>query len=297
MRLTLKTSFLFFLVGFLISCCQQSGKEFTDNNYGDNTVSGKYLTRDTSKIYYETYGDSTNTPLVLIHGNGGSIASMSKQIDCFKKDYWVIIADNRTHGKSGDADSLTYELMAQDYLAILDALALDSTYVLGQSDGGIIGLIMAMEDSRIKKLVSIAPNLMPDTSAIESWEIDLSEEYIRFINSMIQSGDTSKNWNWEMTHMLLMKDQPRIELSVLSKIQCPVMVVASDKDIIKLSHILAIYEHIQKAQLLIMPGATHFMIRNQYEIVNKMTGRFLNEPFKRPTSEEVLLNLVNSRRN
>jgi pimeloyl-ACP methyl ester carboxylesterase len=61
--------------------------------YGNNEAVGKHVEINSTKIYYEEYG--TGEPLLLIHGNGGSIESMGNQIDYFKTKYRVIIADNR----------------------------------------------------------------------------------------------------------------------------------------------------------------------------------------------------------
>jgi len=69
-------------------------------------------------------------------------------------------------------------------------------------------------------------------------------------------------------------------------------VMTSDDDIIKPRHILEIYEHIPNAHLFVMPGATHFMIRDEYELFNYMANRFFARPFKRPKSKEVLLEMI-----
>src|SRR5215471_7751656 len=68
--------------------------------YGSNNSAGKYVQVNGIKMYYETYGEGK--PLVLIHGNGGSILDMGYQIQYFSKYYKCIIADSRAHGKSGD---------------------------------------------------------------------------------------------------------------------------------------------------------------------------------------------------
>ena len=57
----------------------------------------------------------------------------------------VIACDSRAKGRSYDSDKeITYSLMATDYNQLLDKYNLDSVYVLGWSDGGIIGMEMAM---------------------------------------------------------------------------------------------------------------------------------------------------------
>src|SRR5919199_3698925 len=107
--------------------------------YGNNSAAGKYYAVRGIKLYCEMYGQGK--PLLLIHGNGGSIQSFSKNIPYFAKKYRVIAVDSRAHGKSIDpSDSLSFEMMADDFAALLTTLHIDSAYVVGWSDGGINAL-------------------------------------------------------------------------------------------------------------------------------------------------------------
>ena len=137
-------------------------------SYGDNPAAGKYYNIRGIKIYCEIYG--SGKPLLMIHGNGGSIKSFENNIPYFSKKYKVIVADSRSQGKSKDAnDSLSFEMMADDEAALLDALHIDSAYVLGWSDGGINALLLAMRHpEKVIKLASTGANLWPDSSAIIS---------------------------------------------------------------------------------------------------------------------------------
>lgn len=278
---------------FLISVSNAQNNPNSDTPFGDNSIAGQYLELGETQIYFETYGSKTNHPLLLIHGNGGSIKAMQFQIEFFKDYFFVIAADNRTHGKSGGSDVLTYDIMAQDYIGILDKLNIYFTHVLGHSDGGIIGLLLAIHyPDRISKLVAAVPNLIPGEKAIVSWELEFSKQYRGLIDSMIQANDKSRDWNIEKIHMNLMKDEPNIKVTELSRIECPVLIMTSDDDIIKPGHILQIYDNIPKAQLFIMPGATHFMIRDEYELYNMMSNRFFANPFERPRSKDVLMEMI-----
>jgi pimeloyl-ACP methyl ester carboxylesterase len=64
--------------------------------YGSNPAAGKTFTHDGVKLYYEVYG--TGEPVLLVHGNGASIASFKAQIDYFRKRYQVIAMDSRDQG-------------------------------------------------------------------------------------------------------------------------------------------------------------------------------------------------------
>src|SRR5262249_40155249 len=122
--------------------CTGQDKCKTTLPYGNNPKAGATVKVNGINLYYEIYGQPGAPPLLLIHGNGGDIYSWRCQIEHFKANYRVITVDSRAHGKSDNGDkALTYEMMADDYNALCDHLKLKSPFILGQSDGAIIGLL------------------------------------------------------------------------------------------------------------------------------------------------------------
>jgi hypothetical protein len=92
-------------------------------NYGDNPEAGRYYNHDGVNVYYEIYGQGK--PMVLLHGNGGSIGSRAQLIPEFASHYRVIALDARCHGKTDCPKGyLTYEQMASDVNAVLLCLHL-----------------------------------------------------------------------------------------------------------------------------------------------------------------------------
>ncbi|PTM03126.1 MAG: alpha/beta hydrolase [Bacteroidetes bacterium] len=256
-----------------------------DTPYGNNETVGKYAEINGAKIYYEEYGKGE--PLLLIHGNGGDIKSMGNQIDYFKTKYRVIIADNRGQGKSElKTDSLTYSQITKDWDGLVDFLKLDSINIIGWSDGGIVGLKMAISGkSKINKLVAMGANLRPDSTALNYWAVNDVLQSKKAISLKIQEHDTTSNWNLQKQLVGLLSDQPNIPIGDLSKIEAKVLIIAGDEDIIRNKHSLEIYENIPKAQLCIMPGETHFTPASNPKLFNDIVNRFLIEPFKRPDSD------------
>ena len=90
-----KIAALFYaLISGFVACGQQV-------KYGDNPAAGKYYDVRGIKMYVEVYGEGK--PLLLTHGNGGSISAFSKTIPYFAKKYKVIAVDSRAHGKTVDS--------------------------------------------------------------------------------------------------------------------------------------------------------------------------------------------------
>jgi pimeloyl-ACP methyl ester carboxylesterase len=246
-------------------------------NYGDNKEAGGYKEVNGIKMYYEIYG--SGKPFVLLHGSGGSIRNARPKIDYFKQYFKVIAIDSRAHGKSIDSTtkSLTYEQMAYDIKVLLDSLNIDSAYVSGQSDGGILGLLLAINfPSKISKLATYGANIFPGKKAIFD-EID---------NLVLDTLKVTKNSNTKRLYSLLAY-QPNITEKDLQKIKCPVLIISGDRDAIRLEHSIKIFNNITNSNLFVMPGATHFGSVEKPELFNLVLLDFLNRPFSKVSTVDL----------
>ena len=194
--------------------------------YGNNQTVGQYYKIRGTSIYAEQYG--SGKPLLLIHGNGGSIHSMASIIPYFSSHYRTIAVDSRAHGKSTDPiDSLSFEMMADDDAELLDQLHIDSAYVIGWSDGGIVALALAMRHlSKVIKLASTGANLWPDSTALlpSLWK-DEKKYYDSLHLKQFTSLKEKNDWKIFMLDWL----QPNIPLSALQNIHCPSLIIRNMK--------------------------------------------------------------------
>ena len=112
------------------------------------------------QMYYEVYNYRGSDPVLLLHGGLGSTLNWGNQVPALMKTHKVIALDSRGHGRSTrSAQPYGYELMASDVLAMLDYLKLDKVSIVGWSDGGIIGLVLAMQHpDRVKGLFAYGAN-------------------------------------------------------------------------------------------------------------------------------------------
>ena len=247
--------------------------------YGSNKEAGNYITINGANQYYEIYGQGE--PLVLIHGNGGNIAYMKPQIEFFAKKYMVIVMDCRGRGKSElGNDSLTYTQMTRDIVGILDYLNLDSTYVVGRSDGGIIALLMSINHpEKVKKAVAFAANLTPDTTALYPFFYNEVIMERKQADEMLAKKDTTQNWKLIQQRNRLMEFQPHISINALHKIKCPVLVMSTDRDIIRAEHTVFIYRNIVRANLCILTGEDHYVTKNNPDLFNITAETYLEKSF------------------
>jgi alpha-beta hydrolase superfamily lysophospholipase len=169
----MKCTPLLFLVIFVNMAFKTSAQTINPIPYGNNPAAGHTLHTRGFNMYYETYGQGI--PLLLLHGNGGSIGNMANQIPYFAANNFQVIAiDTRAHGKSDNpADSLTFEMIVDDFNALLDSLHLDSCYIIGWSDGGIDALLMAIrhpgksQKDGLHRRQSLAGHHRPHTLRLE----------------------------------------------------------------------------------------------------------------------------------
>lgn len=257
-----KTLLLAVLVVQIATATAQTNKKPTIP-LGTNSKGRTYAIRGFN-MYTETYGKGQ--PLLIIHGNGGSMKDFINQVPYFMQHYQVILADNRAQGRSADnSDSLTYEQMADDYAALLDAMKIDSAFVIGWSDGGINGLLLAIRHpEKVKKLAVTGANLWPDSTAVYQDVIDLIQPGYKDVMQKTNLTDREKT---SKKLLRLLVEQPNITTSQLHTIQCPTLVIGGDHDVIREEHTLLIYRNIPRAYLWILPNSGHstpVVYKNQF---------------------------------
>ena len=252
-------------------------------SYGNNPDNGKYINHREFKMYYEVYGKGQ--PLLIIHGNGGSINNFEHQIPYFSKKYQVILADSRAHGKSVDnGDSLSYEMMADDLNALLDSLHKDSCFVIGWSDGGIEGLLLAIRHpQKVKKLAVTGANLIPDPIlSTDPWVVDMVFKSIDSLKKL--SPTTEVKRQLKLQHLLVY--EPHISHAALNTISCPVLVIGGDQDVILPRHTLEIAENIKYSNLWILPNSGHSTPIFYKDLFNKTVSTFFMNPFSKKEKEQ-----------
>ncbi len=256
------------LIFILFLCFTNFNAQTNDIDYGNNPQAGHYAFVNGINLYYEIYGNGE--PLILLHGNGGSIGVFNKQIPFFEKYYQVIAIDSRLQGKSGGSpDTISYDLMASDFNALLNYLHLDSVYVIGWSDGGIDGIILAMKyPEKVKKLAASGANIIPDSTALPASDIV-------YMKNLVYRDTTASPITKALNKMMIY--EPQIPFTHLKQIKCPVLVMAGDQDIILPEHTVKIFQSIPGASLCIFPDSKHSVCMQHPKLFNETILTFFKK--------------------
>lgn len=98
-------------------------------------------------IYYEEYG--SGQPIILLHGNQETHEIFDKLINKLKDNYKVYSIDSRCHEKSENPKEISYNLMCDDVIQFMKALNIEKPILYGFSDGGIIGILVAIKEPNL----------------------------------------------------------------------------------------------------------------------------------------------------
>ena len=242
---------------------------------GANNEKGNYAEINGVKIYYEVYGEGD--PLVLLHGAGQSIGGFINQIDEFSESFKVIAIDSRGRGNSTDnKDILTYVNQAKDVKDLLDVLKIESVNIVGWSDGGIIGLILAKDHPlKVKKLVAMGANIFPNGLLDERLE-----SHKKTLEEMKSNSTNPNSINFKLYNLL--SNYPKMDYPDLKLIKSPTLIMAGDHDVIKDEHTIKMFQSIPNAHLAILPGTTHWFPSEDPKLFNKLVLDFLKEEFNKP---------------
>ncbi|MBV8910158.1 MAG: alpha/beta hydrolase [Gammaproteobacteria bacterium] len=234
------------------------------------------------RMFYATFGDGR--PLLLLHGGLASSNYWGAVIPIFTAhDYKVIVADSRGHGRSTrTSQAYSYDLMAEDVVALLDYLKVDRADLVGWSDGGIIGLDIAMHHpQRLRRLFAYGAN--SDPSGLTS-DIDKSAIFNEFIErgrteyrALSATPDDYSGFLKQIQAMWA--QQPNWTREQLRHITVRTAIADGAHDeAIQRAHTEYLARTIPHAKLVILDDASHFgMLQNPPEFAGAVLT-FLQEP-------------------
>jgi pimeloyl-ACP methyl ester carboxylesterase len=247
--------------------------DFTDE------VAGETVEINGASIYYEIYGKGE--PLILLHGGLGNGKYWVNQIPVFAENYQVIVMDSRGHGRSSfDEQPITYQLMASDVLALMDHLSIEQASIVGWSDGGIIGLEIAINNpDRLNKVVAYGANFDPTGVRLDIATNNYFNAFIeRAAEDYMRLSPAPDRWEEFLNNIGTMwATLPNYTEAQLRSITTPFLVLdGQDEEAIDLNQTKLMALLIPGAELNLMPGTGHFAMFEQPEKFNATVMDYLS---------------------
>jgi pimeloyl-ACP methyl ester carboxylesterase len=239
-----------------------------------------YVAHDGARLYYATFG--AGPPVVLLHDGLASGAYWGNQVRPLTAGHHqVILIDSRGHGRSTrDGRPFTYELMASDVIAVLDALNVRRAAVVGWGDGAIIGLVMALKDpERVTRVVAFAANM--DPSGLKP-DTDTNPTFANFTSHAAANYERISPAprgfaDFEAAINRMWDTEPNYTAADLARIAVPVAIVDGDHDeAIKREHTRYLARSIPRAKLIILRNVSHFAMLQAPVKFNATMLRFID---------------------
>ncbi len=235
---------------------------------------------DGVSIHYAVYG--SGSPVILLHGGLANSDYWGNQVRALMPRHTVIVMDSRGHGRSTrDARPYGYDLMADDVVGLLDYLKIPHADVVGWSDGGILGLDLAMRHpDRVGRVFAFAANTV--TSGVTPG-VEKNPTFAAFIkragHEYVRMSATPQQYTAFVDQISRMwAEQPNWNDAQLRAIRAPVLVVDGDHDeAINRPHTEYIARTISGAGLLILPNASHFAFLQDPGMFNYAILHFLGD--------------------
>src|ERR1700719_626846 len=232
------------------------------------------------KIHYAIYGQGS--PVIFLHGGLANTDYWGNQVPAVAAHHTVILMDSRGHGRSTrDSRPYGYDLMADDVVALMDALKIPKADVVGWSDGGILGLDLAIRHpDRVGRIFAFAANTVP--SGVKD-DVEKNPTFAAFIKRAGEEyaarSATPKEYDAFVEQIGKMwAREPNWTDAQLKAITAPVLVVDGDHDeAIKREHTEYIAATIPNAGLLIVPNTSHFAFLQDPRQFNFAVLHFLGD--------------------
>ncbi len=220
-----------------------------------------YVQNDGARIWYAAYG--SGSAVILLHGGLGNGGNWGYQVPALvRSGYRAIVMDSRGHGRSTrDGRPYSYELMASDVAAVMDALQVEKASLVGWSDGACTALILASNTpSRAAGVFFFGCNMDPSGTKEFVFTPVIGRCLNRHKKDYAELSTTPDRFDeFSEAVGLMQRTQPNFSAQDLAEIRVPVVIVQSEHDeFIKREHAEYLARSIPNADLVHLQGVSHF---------------------------------------
>ena len=225
--------------------------------------------------------------MLLLHHGLGSLRSWRKQIPALAAAGWRTLAYDRWgYGRSDARPAFAPQFLrtdADEAIRLLDHLGLERVAVVGHSDGGSLGLLLAAEYSqRVERLVLVAAHIDRESATLEGLHTlahDIRRQPLlgRLRREHGPKADAlAQSW---VDHWLDPEVADQTLEPLLDHVRCPTLVVQGELDEHATpDHARRIARGIPGSELWLIPGAGHMPLQEVPEEFNGRLLAFLGQP-------------------
>ena len=217
--------------------------------------------------------------VVLLHGGLSKTSSWDYiMVPPLEDEFHIFAYDRTAHGFTGDQDdSLHFDFQTREAITFLEDIVKEPAHLIGWSDGANIALMVAMQrPDLVKSIVAIGANYHFNgvMQALDNPEI--SEEDQAEYNLISPDAPHTLLEKTIRMHSIW-ESEPTLTLEEIAAIQCPVLVLVGDDDIISHSHTVALFEALPLGQLAVIPGTSHAVVKEKPDLMNAVIVQFLED--------------------
>ena len=243
-------------------------------------VASGYVENENARIWYATFGDGP--PVVLLHGGLGNAGNFGYQVPALlDAGYRVVAIDSRGQGRSTRDDRpYSYQLMASDTRAVMDALGVAKAAFVGWSDGAATALVLAKETpDRAAGVFFFACNV-DETGTLSFKATPMID---RIYNHHVKNYAALSPFVGGFEKMrddlgVMQRAQPNYSAADLASIHVSVWSVLSENDeFIRREHAEYLARTIPGAKFVLLPGVSHFAPLQRPAEFNKVVLDFLRD--------------------
>lgn len=237
-----------------------------------------YAVLDGVDTWYEQYGDGE--PLVLLHPGGAGVdaRAFGPNIDPLAARFRVYTPERRAHGHTPDvAGPITFDAMAKDTIAFLEAVVGRRAHVVGCSDGAIVGLLAALRRPDLVDRLALVAGVFH----FDGWlpgVIDPNNEPPEFLARLYAEVSPDGPDHYQVVVDKLAKmhlEEPTLTVEDLGDVRSRTLIMVGDDDQVRLEHAVATYRGIPNAELMVVPGTSHGLLVEKPDLCNEVILQFL----------------------
>lgn len=236
------------------------------------------------KIYYETAGVSGGTPIIFLHGWGGSVASFKGVYNNLSKDYYVINLDFYGFGNSDvPSRALSVSDYADSVRELIGYLGIDRTHIVAHSFGGRVAIKLAAEyPDIIDKIILVDSAGIKPRRGLKVYLRILRYKLLRALSKVFGKIDLTKYGSADYRALPEAMKGTFVRVvnedltPLLKKITASVLIVwgEDDKDT-PLYMAKKLHARIANSGLVVLKGAGHYSYIDKYAQFLAVADRFL----------------------